>query len=136
MDKQKISQLTALIRQVVNEELEAIIPEIVGEIKKAVDARVQLMTEELRKSTVPPKPPLSRKRISEIIGAEFDGETIRASTQTMKSRALTRENPEEAAPLSTGNPSEDVVRAITRNYSDVMARLNAMRPDVKGVYRT
>jgi len=129
-----MSQLKVLIRQVVNEELEAVIPDIVSEIKKAVDSQVRIMTEELKKSAppVPVKPSLTKKRISEIIGAEFDGETIRASTRTMS----VPDADGYAPPLTTGKPAEDVVRAITRDYSDVMKRLNEMRPDVKGVYRS
>jgi hypothetical protein len=139
MDNAKMAQLKTLIRQVVHEELEVIIPDLVTEIKKMVDGRVKVILEETNKSrpvvtesVTPPTSRITKQKIAEMIGVQFDPETdtIRASTRTMNSPMP------PTVPTGQPAPAEEVVRAITRDYSDLMAKLNEIRPDVRGVYRT
>ena len=109
------------------------------EIKKVVDGRVKVLLEEANKprtvvteSVTPPTSRITKQKIAEMIGVQFDPgtDTIRASTRTMNSPMP------PTAPPGQPAPAEEVVRAITRDYSDLMAKLNELRPDVRGVYRT
>jgi len=135
MDKSKMVQLKGIIRQVVNEEIEAIMPDLLSEVKKAIDNRVKVLLAEANKSkatiTDPPASPsrVSKQMIAEMLGGNFGKEkdTVRVSTQNL----ITPQSE-----TSSGiKPAEEVVRAITRDYSDLMTKLNQIRPDVKGVYR-
>lgn len=133
--KTQADRLNTIIRHTVLAELEAILPDLLSEIRSAVDKQVTMLleAEQSRSQLIehvelkePKRPPLDRKRLADIIGAEFDGQTILATTRTMKTQApVTPSDPTDKAEIAQA----ELHNALTRDYSGLMSRLNSIRPD-------
>ena len=102
MDKQL---LKAYIRTIVEEEVERVLPKLLGE---AV-AEVKQLSE--NRSTPPQakKPSIDRGRLAELMGVTYDGETLKATTNSIP---LPENAPRDVDP--------EVVKAVTRDYSQLM----------------
>ena len=130
--KTQADRLNTIIRHTVLAELEAILPDLLSEIRSAVDKQVTMLLEaeqsrsQLIENTTPKRSPLDRKRLADIIGAEFYGETILATTKTMKTQApMVPSDPSDKAEIAAA----ELHNALTRDYSGLMSRLNSIRPD-------
>jgi hypothetical protein len=103
MDKQL---LKAYIRTIVEEEVKRVLPELLAE---AVTEIKQL--QESAPATQP-RPGVNRTRMAELMGIDYDGETIRA-TGVNSAPVLVDPN--------RGNP--EVVKKINRDYSALMKKM-------------
>lgn len=108
MDKQL---LKAYIRTIVEDEVKKILPELleeaVSEIKQLSEVK-QPVQQKSSKSVV------DRKRLAELMGVSYDGETLMASTRAM------------AVPLPENAPRDvdpEVVKAVTKDYSALMKKM-------------
>jgi hypothetical protein len=105
MDKQL---LKAYIRTIVEEEVERVLPKILGE---AVTQIKQLSeTKNIQPQTK--KSSIDRSRLAEMMGITYDGETLRATTGNMP---LPENTPRDVDP--------DVVKAVTKDYSALMKKM-------------
>lgn len=108
MDKQL---LKAYIRTIVEEEVKRILPELLSE---AV-AEVKQLSEQSARPAVQPKQKIDRSKLAAMMGIDYDGQTLRAtSTDRITSRL-----PEEVPP----NADPEVVKAINRDYSQLMKKM-------------
>jgi len=118
-------KLKVVIQRIVLEELEAILPDILSEINIAVNEQVShIVTETLKYSTPPepaPRTGVSRAKIQEMIGAQFKGDTLLATTANLRTSSI-----DSAGATSEG---ADLTKALTRDYSGLMKKLNEIRPD-------
>lgn len=108
MDKQL---LKAYIRTIVEEEVKRILPELLSE---AV-AEVKQLSEQTSRPSTQPKQKIDRSKLAAMMGIDYDGQTLRA---TSTDRIATR-LPEDAPP--DANP--EVVKAINKDYSQLMKKM-------------
>lgn len=100
----------AYVRTIVEEEVKKLLPELLGE------AVQQIKSSQLTESkTTEPKPALDRGRLAELMGISYDGETLRANTSNLTANRVSAEESANANPV--------VVKAINRNYSDLMKKM-------------
>jgi len=107
MDKQL---LKAYIRTIVEEEVKRILPELLSE---AVTEIKQISEQApVRQAT---KPKIDRSKLAAMMGIDYDGQTLRAtSTDKIMGRL-----PEDAP----ANADPEVVKAINRDYSQLMKKM-------------
>lgn len=107
MDKQL---LKAYIRTIVEEEVKRILPELLSE---AVTEIKQLSEQAVPTSQVKPK--LDRSKLASMMGIDYDGQTLRATSTDKVRGRLPDEVPSNADP--------EVVKAINRDYSQLMKKM-------------
>lgn len=107
MDKQL---LKAYIRTIVEEETKRILPELLSE---AVTEIKQLSEQSAPKTQVKPK--LDRSKLAAMMGIDYDGETLRATSTDKIHGRLPDEVPANADP--------EVLKAINRDYSQLMKKM-------------
>lgn len=108
MDKQL---LKAYIRTVVEDEVKKILPELLSE---AVSEIKQLSeSASSKQQTMSTKPKVDRARIAQLMGIEYDGQTIKA---TSTDRLII---PEDAPK----NADPEVLKAINKDYSGLMKKM-------------
>jgi hypothetical protein len=104
MDKQL---LKAYIRTIVEEEVKRVLPELLSEAVREV--------KQITETTSPAKKTASgvdRKRLAEMLGVSFDGDTIRATTQNL---IVPDGAPKDANP--------DILKIINKDYSQLMKKM-------------
>jgi hypothetical protein len=103
MDKQL---LKAYIRTIVEEEVKRVLPELLAEAVTEI--------KQLQESTTPTqnKAPVDRARLAELMGINYDGETITATS--------VNKGPVMVDP-TRGNP--EIVKKINRDYSALMKKM-------------
>lgn len=104
MDKQL---LKAYIRTIAEEEVKRILPEMLAE------AVLEIKQLSENKTTTSPtkKPPVDRARLAELMGISYDGETLRANTNSMAMQ-LPENAPRDVDP--------EIIKAVTKDYSALM----------------
>lgn len=111
MDKQL---LKAYIRTIVEEEVNRILPTILGEAVSQIKKN-QTIKENTEPSTVASKnKTFDRARLAELMGISYDGNTLSANTTNM------------AVPLPSNVPPDvdpKVIQAVTRDYSALMKKM-------------
>jgi len=105
MDKQL---LKAYIRTIVEEEVKRILPELLSE---AV-AEVKQLSEQTTRPSAQPKPKLDRSKLAAMMGIEYDGQTLRATSTDKVHGRLPDDVPPDVNP--------EVVKAINKDYSQLM----------------
>lgn len=105
MDKQL---LKAYIRTIVEEEVKRVLPEVLGEAVR----EIKQLSENRVATPAPKKSQLDRGRLAELMGIEYDGETLRA----------TGVSPHATHDIPPGTPAE-VKDALTRDYSALMKKM-------------
>ena len=110
MDKQL---LKAYIRTIVEEEVQRILPNILGEAVSEIK-RMQPLKESATSTnnSSKSKPVLDRARLAEMMGITYDGETLRTTTNNMP---LPENIPRDVDP--------EVVKAVTKDYSALMKKM-------------
>lgn len=108
MDKQL---LKAYIRTIVEEEVKRILPEILSE---AV-SEIKQLSEQTSRPASSSKPKLDRSKLAAMMGLEYDGQTLRATSTDAIATRLPDEVPANADP--------EVVKAINRDYSQLMKKM-------------
>jgi hypothetical protein len=103
MDKQL---LKAYIRTIVEDEVKKVLPEMLSEAVKEIK-QLQENSQSPRASS--PKPKIDRSRLAELMNLSYDGETLSATTDSMR---LPEGTPRDADPK--------IVQAITKDYSQLM----------------
>ena len=94
----------------VEDEVKRILPEMLAE---AV-AEVKQLSETKQPAPQSKKSKIDRGRLAELMGVSYDGETLRATTNNMAA----------SLPESTlRDVDPEVVKAVTRDYSEVMKAL-------------
>lgn len=111
MDK---TLLKAYIRTIVEEEVNRILPNLLGEAVAQIKG-----TQQVNESIVTQnKPKLDRSKLAVMMGLERHGDTISATTKNM----VLPENIPQGVDLN--NPSvQPAVEAITRDYSALMKKM-------------
>jgi len=111
MDK---TLLKAYIRTIVEEEVNRILPNILGEAVAQIKGAQQVN----ETVTTPSKPKLDRSRLAALMGLERQGDTISATTKNMTL-------PETiTAGVNLNDPSvKPAVEAITKDYSALMKKM-------------
>jgi hypothetical protein len=110
MDKQL---LKAYVRTLVEDEIRRVLPEILGE---AISELKQLKenTTVAHAPAQPQKPKVDRAKLAQMMGLDYDGTTLMAtSTDAIKTRLP------ENAPIDV---DKKVLDAITKNYSQEMKK--------------
>lgn len=108
MDKQL---LKAYIRTIVEEEVRRILPDILTE---AVTEIKQISEQSTPRQSAKPK--LDRSKLAAMMGVEYDGQTLNAtSTDRINKGRLPDTVPPDADP--------EVVKAINRDYSQLMKKM-------------
>jgi hypothetical protein len=111
MDK---TLLKAYIRTVVEEEVNRILPELLGEAVAQIKGTQQVN----ETVSAPTKPKLDRSKLAAMMGLERIGDTITATTQNM---VLPNTIPQG---LDLNDPSvKPAVEAITKDYSALMKKM-------------
>lgn len=111
MDK---TLLKAYIRTIVEEEVNRILPDILGEAVAQIKGTQQVN----ETVATPSKPKLDRSRLAAMMGLERQGDTITATTKNM----VLPENIPQGVNLN--DPSvKPVVEAITKDYSALMKKM-------------
>lgn len=108
MDKQL---LKAYIRTIVEEEVKRLLPELLSE---AVTEIKQLSEQTPVRQTTKPK--IDRSKLAAMMGIEYDGETLRATSTDKVNRGRL---PDEVPP----NADPEVIKAINRDYSQMMKKM-------------
>lgn len=108
MDKQL---LKAYIRTIVEEEVKRILPQLLSE---AV-AEVKQLSEQTSRTASSPKSKLDRSKLASMMGIDYDGQTLRATSTDRIAMRLPDEVPANADP--------EVVKAINRDYSQLMKKM-------------
>jgi hypothetical protein len=103
MDKQL---LKAYIRTIVEDEVKKVLPEMLSEAVKEIK-QLQENSQSPRASSAKPK--IDRSRLAELMNLSYDGETLSATTDSMR---LPEGTPRDADPK--------IVQAITKDYSQLM----------------
>lgn len=111
MDKQL---LKAYIRTIVEEEVKRILPELLSE---AV-AEVKQLSEQSIRPTTQSKQKVDRSKLAAMMGMDYDGQTLRATSTDRVANRL----PENAPP----NADPEVVKAINRDYSQLMKKMGVV----------
>lgn len=106
MDKQL---LKAYIRTIVEEEVQRILPKMMSE---AVSEIKQMKQIQETTTTTSKKPAVDRSKLAEMMGLQYDGQTLMATTNNMP---LPENVPRDVDP--------EVVKAVTKDYSAVMKKL-------------
>ena len=111
MDK---TLLKAYIRTIVEEEVNRILPELLGEAIAQIKG-----TQQVNETVASPnKPKLDRSKLAALMGLERQGDTITATTKNM---ALPENIPHG---VDLNNPSvKPAVEAITKDYSALMKKM-------------
>jgi hypothetical protein len=112
MDKQL---LKAYIRTIVEEEVQRILPNILGEAVSEIK-RMQPLKESATSTnnSSKSKPVLDRARLAEMMGITYDGNTLTATTNSMP------------VPLPANVPPDvdpNVIKAVTKDYSALMKKM-------------
>jgi hypothetical protein len=109
MDKQL---LKAYIRTIVEDEVKRVLPEMLSEAVteiKQLQENSQLPRASSPKAASSTKPKIDRTRLAEMMNLSYDGETLSASTDSIR---LPEGTPRDADPK--------IVQAITKDYSQLM----------------
>ena len=111
MDK---TLLKAYIRTIVEEEVNRILPNLLGEAVAQIKG-----TQQVNETVASPsKPKLDRSRLAALMGLERHGDTISATTKNM---ALPENVPQG---INLNDPSvQPAVEAITKDYSALMKKM-------------
>lgn len=111
MDK---TLLKAYIRTIVEEEVNRILPNLLGEAVAQIKE-----TQQVNENTVSPsKPKLDRSKLAALMGLERHGDTITATTNNM---VLPQNIPQG---VNLNDPSvKPAVEAITKDYSALMKKM-------------
>lgn len=111
MDK---TLLKAYIRTIVEEEVNRILPDLLGEAVAQIKG-----TQQVNETVASPtKPKLDRSRLAALMGLERHGDTISATTKNM----VLPENIPQG--LDLNSPSvQPAVEAITKDYSALMKKM-------------
>lgn len=104
MDK---TLLKAYIRTIVEEEVKRLLPEMLGEAVQ----QVKQLTEHTQPTATSTKK-YNRNDLAQMMGLEYDGETLRA----------TGVSPHAPADIPAGTPPE-LKQALTRDYSALMKKM-------------
>lgn len=108
MDKQL---LKAYIRTIVEEEVKRILPELLSE---AV-AEVRQLSEQSTRPIAQPKQKVDRSKLAAMMGIDYDGQTLRATSTDRIATRLPEDAPPDADP--------EVVKAINKDYSQLMKKM-------------
>ena len=111
MDK---TLLKAYIRTIVEEEVNRVLPDLLGEAVAQIKGTQQVN----ETVTSPNKPKIDRSKLAAMMGLERHGDTISATTNNMRL-------PENVPPgLDLNNPSvKPAMEAITKDYSALMKKM-------------
>lgn len=115
MDKQL---LKAYIRTIVEEEVERLLPKMLGEAVNQVKKMAPLT-----ESTQPKQPAIDRSRLAELMGIDYDreGGTIRASTNNLPSKTvMTMDSQGNKVEISADRVDPEVLKAVNKDYSQFM----------------
>lgn len=99
------------VSKIVKEEISELLPTMLDEAISRL-AKKKPMNESVAAPNAPVKPKISKERIRELLGAEFDGETLHATTESMIMA------PPTTAELTDGQ--KEVYDAINKDYRGVM----------------
>jgi hypothetical protein len=103
MDKQL---LKAYIRTIVEEEVKRILPELLTEAVQQVKSLTENTT-----APAAPAQTFDRTRLRELLNIDYDGDTLRATTDNLGTSNI----PTNAPP--------EIVKALTRDYSTLMKKM-------------
>jgi hypothetical protein len=106
MDK---TLLKAYIRTVVEEEINKALPKLLEQTIADIKA-LKESTNSNKQENLPGK--IDRKRLAEIMGVQYDGETLSATGNYIGTNVSSAQGPPE------------VVKAINKDYSAMMKKLN------------
>jgi hypothetical protein len=117
MDRQL---LKAYIRTIVEEEVQRVLPKLLGEAVAEVKA-----VNKLNESATPvtKKPTLDRSRLAELMGIDYDRDngTIRASTNNLPPKMVNvMDSSGNKVEIPADRVDPEVLSAITRDYSHLM----------------
>lgn len=111
MDK---TLLKAYIRTIVEEEVNRILPDLLGEAVAQIKG-----TQQVNETVASPtKPKLDRSRLAALMGLERHGDTISATTNNM----VLPENIPQGLDLNSSSV-QPAVEAITKDYSALMKKM-------------
>ena len=105
MDKQL---LKAYIRTIVEDEVKRVLPNMLAEAVQ----EVKQLTENVPTKQKTEKSPVDKKRLAELMGITYDGNTLTATTNNIP---LPNNAPRDVDP--------EVINAVTKDYSALMKKM-------------
>jgi hypothetical protein len=111
MDKQL---LKAYIKTIVEDEVKKVLPELLSEAISEIK-NIKNLQENTQPNAVMKKPTFDRSKLAEMMGLQYENNTLLATTNSMPS-PLPENIPRDVDP--------EVVKAVTRDYSALMKKLN------------